>query len=157
MVRTYRSSKIWLWFYFWLPLGCAICGVFVVAGTVLLIATLTVESGDLPTWFQLLFAVGFFSLGSVGGVLWTYGALDLCYELWLSDDGTCEFRSLIRRRRVRAQQIVSVENDEGTTKVRYHGGRLHLLETDDFADFLARVRALNPAVKIDGPESWASA
>jgi hypothetical protein len=155
MIRTYRSSKIWLWFILWLPLGCAICGVFIVAGTALLIAALTGDGGDTPRWFDVSFAIFFFSLGSVGGTAWVYGALDMCYEFWLSDDGTCEFRSLLRRKRVRAQQIVSLELDEGTTNVRYQGGKLHLLETDDFADFVARLKELNPGVVIDGPERWA--
>jgi hypothetical protein len=32
-----------------------------------------------------------------------------------------------------------------------------LLETDDFEDFLARLKRLNPAVEIDGPERGATA
>jgi len=156
MARTYRSSKIWVWFLLMLPLGIAIALFFVVGGTWLLVVTLMGDYGGTPRWFQLSFAAVFWMF-SVGGAVWIFGALDAAYELTLTEDGTCEFRSLIRRKRVPGSWIVSVELDDGMTIVRHHGGRLHLLEPDDFNDFLARLKRLSPALSVQGPERWRSA
>jgi hypothetical protein len=52
-------------------------------------------------------------------------------------------------------EINSVKLDEGTIDVRYRDLKLRLLETDDFADFLARLKRLSPTVEVDGPERWA--
>ena len=38
--------------------------------------------------------------------------------------------------------------------MRYRDRKLRLLETDEFEDFLARLKRLNPAVEVDGPERW---
>ena len=156
MVRTYRSSKIWLWFFLGLPLGCLICAPFIFVGPFLLVAAFAVESHDTPRWFDVLFA-SFFMFFSTGAALWVYGAFDVCHELRLLDDGRCEFRSLRRRRRFDASEISSVRLDEGTIEMRYRGRKLRLLETDDFADFLARLKRLNPSVEVRGPERWATA
>jgi hypothetical protein len=154
MVRTYRSSKIWLWFIVLLPLGCLICAPFVLVGPFLLVAALVVESHDTPRWFDLLFA-SIFMFFSAGAGLWIYGAFDTCHEFRLGEDGWCEFRSVRRRRRLHATEINSVKLDDGTIDVRYRDLKLRLLETEDFADFLARLKRLNPTVKVDGPERWA--
>ena len=156
MVRTYRGSKIWLWFFVLLPLGCLICAPFIAVGPFLLVGAVIVESHDTPRWFDLLFA-SFFMFFSVGAARWVYGAFDVCHELRLGDDGWCEFRSLRRRRCLHASEINSVKLDEDTIDVRYRDGKLQLLETDDFADFLARLKRLNPAVEVEGPEGWATA
>ena len=138
-----------------LPLGLAISLSFVVAGTVLLVVTLMGEYNGTPRWFQLSFAAAFWTF-SLAGIVWSFGALDASYELTLHEDGTCEFRSLLRRKRVRASSIVSVELDDDMTIVRHHGGRLHLLEPDDFSDFLARLHRLSPGLDVRGPERWQS-
>ena len=155
MVRTYRSSKVWLWFFVLLPLGCLICAPFIAAGPFLLVAAVTVESHDTPKWFDVLFA-SFFMFFSTGAALWVYGAFGVCYEFRLGYDGWCECRSLRRRRRFHATEINSVRLDEDTIDVRYGDAKLRLLETDEFADFLARLKRLNPAVEVDGPERWAT-
>jgi hypothetical protein len=41
-------------------------------------------------------------------------------------------------------EISSVRLDEGTIEMRYGGRKLRLLETDDFADFLARLKTAEP-------------
>jgi hypothetical protein len=156
MVHTYRSSKIWLWSFLVLPLGCLICAPFIAAGPFLLVAAFVVESHDTPRWFDVLFA-SLFMFFSTGAALWVYGAFDVCHEFRLLDDGWCEFRSLRRRRRFHASEINSVKFDEDTIEVRYRKGKLRLLEADDFEDFLARLKRLNPAVEVDGPEKWATA
>ena len=78
MVRTYRSSKIWLWFFVLLPLGCLISAPFIVAGPALLVGAVVAGSHDTPRWFDLLFA-SFFLFFSAGAARWVYGAFDVCH------------------------------------------------------------------------------
>jgi hypothetical protein len=92
---------------------------------------------------------------SVGAARWGYGAFDVCHEFRLGDDGWCEFRSLRRRRRLHAAEINSIKQDD-FIEVRYRDGKLALLESADFTDFLARLKRLNPAVEVDGPDEWAT-
>jgi hypothetical protein len=156
MVHTYRNSRIWLWFFLVLPSGCLICAPFIAVGPLFLFPALTAETHGTPRWFAVL--VGLFCmLFSTGAALWVYGAFGVCHEFRLLGDGWCEFSSLRCRRRCHASEINSVKLDEGTIELRYRGGKLRLLETDDFADFLARLNRLNPAVEVDGPERWATA
>jgi hypothetical protein len=81
------------------------------------------------------------------------------YEIQLSDDGACEFKAALRSKLIRAQQVISVErddrgwrmNDEETDKtaVRFQGGSLVVVQpVDGFADFLARLKTLNPAINL---------
>lgn len=82
------------------------------------------------------------------------------YEVSLDDEGVCEFHSLLRRRRVRAQQIRSIKGgpridpeDSNDVVIRYEGGRVHL-EAEDSLDFLLDLVELNPAIKIDTAPGW---
>jgi hypothetical protein len=156
MARTFRSSKTWVWFVVLLPLGCLICAPFVVAGPFLLVHAVLGESHDTPKWFDLLFATAFMFF-SFGAARWAYKAFDVCHEFTLEDNGWCEFRSLRRRRRLHSAEVVSIEFDEGMVGLRYRGGTLALLETDDFGAFVGRLKQLNPSVDVDGPERWATA
>jgi len=81
------------------------------------------------------------------------------YEVRLSDEGACEFKAALRSKLVRAQQIITVErdyrgwrmNDDDTemTAVRFQGGSLIVVQpVDDFTEFLARLKTLNPAVDL---------
>jgi hypothetical protein len=153
MARRYRSSHVWVWFLLWLPLGTLICLTFVVAGTSLLARTLMGDTDDTP----LGFAAAFWTLGSLGGAAWIIGALGLAYELTLTDDGTVEFRSLLRRKHIPGSWIISVVDADGTLVVRHRTGRLRLLEPDDFDDFLARLKRLSPDLNVEGPERWRNA
>jgi hypothetical protein len=157
MARKYRSSHVWVWFVLWLPLGIAICLSFVVAGTVLLALTLMAATGDTPRWFQLVFAAVFWMFCSLGGAAWIIVALGAAYELTLTEDGTVEFRSLLRRKHIPGNWIISVVDDDGTTIVRHRTGRVRVLEPDDFGDFLTRLKRLSPGLNVEGPERWRTA
>jgi hypothetical protein len=150
--RTYRTSKAFLLVH--VSGGCAICAVFVGIGPTLLVAVVgTDDTFSSGWWGQLGFALVFMFF-SIGAAVWIYGALDACYRIELFDDGWCEFRSLLRRRRLHAQQIVSVQQDEDEdfVRLRYRGGKVRIAEPDGFDDFLSRLRQLNPAVQVDFAE-----
>ncbi len=87
-------------------------------------------------------------------VAWWFVLFDYPYKIRLSDEGTCEFRSLLRTRRLRAHGILSMtgrELDEGGREavVRYEGGDFSVPEFDGLADFLTQLQALNPAIQMD--------
>ena len=81
------------------------------------------------------------------------------YEIRLSDEGACEFQAALRSKHVRAQQMISVQRDDSGwrmdgdnaehTALRFQGGSLVVVQpVDDFADFLTRLKTLNPAVDL---------
>jgi hypothetical protein len=71
----------------------------------------------------------------------------------VSGDGTCTFRSLVRSRTVRAQQIRPITYDEGDIELRHDRGKITMKVTHDFEDFLAQLRELNPWIEL--PRAWA--
>ena len=71
-------------------------------------------------------------------------------EVTLRDDGGCEFRSVVRTRRVRAQRITSIRGDEESIYFRYDRGKIHMWEPDDFDDLLSRLLVLNPGIELKG-------
>ena len=85
-----------------------------------------------------------------------------CSAIRLSDDGTCELETKRRVIRLHVNQIRSVRfspaGDESSESysIRYEGGKLHVdKRMADFADFLSRLKALNPAVDLTTfPEGW---
>ena len=117
-------------------------------------------------WFGLI--VGFVIIGQlphdltaphVGGALVVLlialapaiqAATSLPFEVTLSDDELCEFRSLLRRRRVRVQRIRSMSSDEDDIYIRYDHGKIHLVAVSDFKHLLTKLVELNPAIKVDG-------
>jgi hypothetical protein len=70
----------------------------------------------------------------------------------VSDEGTCSFRSLIRSRSVRAQQIRSISYDEGDLTLHLDRGALNMKVVDDLHGFLAQLVELNPALEL--PRGW---
>jgi hypothetical protein len=118
-------------------------------------------------WFA--FAFGFavyadpprhWSLGLVAG--W---AVLLLFGLWpaimigltpqevvVGDDGTCDFRSLLRHRRIRAQRMTYINDDDGSVYIYYDGGKIRVNPMRDFERFVAHLLELNPAIKLSG---WA--
>jgi hypothetical protein len=82
------------------------------------------------------------------------------YEIRFSDEGACEFKAALRTKRLRAQQIISVQRNDRSpfrwntdpaefTVLRFQEERLVLVHPiDDFEGFLARLEALNPAVQV---------
>jgi uncharacterized protein (DUF58 family) len=77
-------------------------------------------------------------------------AWSISYEVTLSDDGECEFHSLLRRRRVRVPQIKSISSDEDDVYIRHDHGKVHLVGVADFKDLLVRLVELNPAIDVEG-------
>jgi hypothetical protein len=78
-----------------------------------------------------------------------------CSEIRLSDDGTCELETKRQIIRLHVNEIRSVEfspeDDENCESyiICYQGGKLDVSkEMTAFADFLTRLKALNPAVDL---------
>ena len=86
--------------------------------------------------------------------LYLYWILCLPYRLTLSPDGTVEFISVWRRRRVRTEEIRSIKPDSlqmGFLLVRTDQGKTRILaQFDGFHDFLTRLQALHPGVELRG-------
>jgi hypothetical protein len=92
-------------------------------------------------------------------------AYGLCKEIRLADDGICELTTWRRVIRLHVNQIKAVEyrrDSEDETEsyvIRYSGGKLAVRDRmTNFPDFLARLKALNPAVDlasfpVSGPRS----
>ena len=76
--------------------------------------------------------------------------LFLVFEVTLADDGDCEFRSVVRRRRIRAQRVTAIRGDEDSIYVHHDHGKVHMLEPADFDDLVSRLLALNPAIELKG-------
>jgi hypothetical protein len=68
-------------------------------------------------------------------------------DVTVYDDGTLEFRSPLRTRTIRAQRITSITFDEGEVELRHDRGKISMVPTNDFDEFLARLHELNPAIK----------
>jgi len=73
----------------------------------------------------------------------------------LDDDGTCELETVDHVTRIHVNEIRAVEcrrdseNGAETYVIRYRDGKGELGgHTTDFADFLGRLKALNPAVDV---------
>jgi hypothetical protein len=85
-----------------------------------------------------------------------------CSEIRLSDDGTCELDTPRRSIRVHVSEIRSVryspETDDSSESysIRYRDGSLHVAKgMTGFADFLIRLKALNPALDLSSfPSAW---
>jgi hypothetical protein len=122
----------------------------------------------------LIFGVAFVALTAAAGFAWgaplgafaglvsvgnyftyrrhRYGT---CGEIRLGDDGTCELETTRQVIRLHVHEIPSVtfsgETDERSESytIHYQGGRLAVTERmTGFADFLARLKTLNPAVDV---------
>ena len=82
--------------------------------------------------------------------LFPLGYLFVFTRVTVADDGTCEFRSFARRRRTNARQIATISTDEEAIYVHDQRGKIHMWETDDFDELLARLLRLNPAIELKG-------
>lgn len=130
-------------------MACALSGAVIAAGPVGFAYALS--QSDVS---GLLFSLPFVSFS----VLWQvklYGYLDSVHQIRLSADGVCEFRSLLHRRRLHVGRMVSLRLADGEEnppiyELRHQAGKLRLLETFDFADFVAQVAVLNPAIQLEG-------
>jgi hypothetical protein len=99
--------------------------------------------GDHP-WFDLIW---------LGILVWFwFNALDrVAYRIDLRGDAV-EFRSIAHRRRTSLERIESITSRQGgVVTVRYEGGRVDLVGAlDGLHDFISRVEAANPAVRLRG-------
>ena len=84
--------------------------------------------------------------------LWFF--LKTPYRITLAEDGTVEFISILRRRRVRLDEIKSIKpagSQLGILMVRTEGAKISILaQFDGFHDFLTRLRARHPGVELRG-------
>jgi len=82
-----------------------------------------------------------------------FSTLRLPHRIILAPDGTVEFRSILRRWVVRAEEIRSIKPSShlGFFLVRTDGARIRLLaQFDGFHNFLTRLQALHPRVELRG-------
>jgi hypothetical protein len=77
------------------------------------------------------------------------------FEATIDDRGVCEFRSLLRRKKIRAHQIHSIRGgpsddpeESNDILIRYDGGRVSL-PGEDFVSLVQDLLALNPEIKLD--------
>lgn len=89
-----------------------------------------------------------------------------CSVIRLSDDGTCELETKRRVIRLHVNEIQSVRFSPETSEqgesytIRYRGGKLDVnaRRMTGFADFLTRLKALNPAADLSSfPAGWPNA
>jgi hypothetical protein len=107
------------------------------------------------TWDDLRFYA--FSLVPIlfAYLTYRYFSYRLCREIRLADDGTCGLDTSRRTVRLHVNEITKVkyhrkgdEHDESYT-IHFVGGKLNVRDRmGDFPDFLARLKALNPAVDL---------
>jgi hypothetical protein len=89
--------------------------------------------------------------------------LELFFEIFeatIDDEGVCEFRSLLRRKQIRAHQVRSIRGgpsddpEEGRDIViRYDRGRVSL-PGEDFLGLVQDLLAINPAIELDLADGW---
>ena len=99
-----------------------------------------------PTWmFGIFLAFAFFK---------AYMWLRFPFVIKIRDDNLIEFRSIFRRVVVSANEIKAVRAKRyamGFIDVVHERGKVRLLnQMDGFHEFLATLKTLNPAVKIQG-------
>ncbi len=99
-----------------------------------------------PAWaFTLILGFGLFN---------AYMWLRFPFEIKVRDDNVIEFRSIFRRIAISPNEIKAVRAKRyalGCVDVIHERGKVHLLNhMDGFHDFLATLKSLNPAVKIQG-------
>jgi hypothetical protein len=120
---------------------------FTSVGIIIVVGPALFQNGAGPPWFfSLIFLV--FIVGCAIRIL------SIPHRIMLHRDETVEFISVLRRRRVPARAIVSIK-PEGTTYgflvVRADNTKIRLLaQFNGFHDFLNRLKAMNPAVKLRG-------
>ena len=121
--------------------------VFVSVGAIIVVGPALFRNWTGPPWF-----VGCFILAIIGGNgLWVLG---IPHKITFHQDGTVEFTSVLRSRKIPVWEIVSIK-PEGTAYgflvVRTESSNIKLLaQFDGFHDFLTRLKALNPLVELRG-------
>jgi hypothetical protein len=77
----------------------------------------------------------------------------LPFDVTLSDEGTCEFRSVLRRRRVLVHEIRSITSDDDAEYlyIGHDRGRIYAVCDEAFKPLLIRLVELNPRIEL---EDW---
>ena len=143
-MRLYKLylAKPLLIFYVMMLVAWVFAGI---AGTILSAAGKLGSDGP-PTWiFVVVLAFVLFA---------AYMWLRIPFEIKICDDATIEFRSVLRRIRISAAEIRSVQAKRyalGFVDVAHRRGTVHLLsQMDGFHDFVSVIKSLNPGVKRAG-------
>jgi hypothetical protein len=82
--------------------------------------------------------------------------LDIPFEITIPDGGTIEFRSYLRRRSVKAGDMLSIAPwqgglSPGWVTLKYRGGSVVLItQFDDFHDLVVRLKEMNPQMQTRG-------
>ena len=121
---------------------------FVAVGVVgILVAGLGKFGSDGPPAWVFVIVLGF---ALFNAYMW----LRFPFEIKIRDDNLIEFRSIFRRVAISPNEIKLVRAKRyalGFIDVLHEGGKVPLLNhIDGFHDFLATLKSLNPAVKIQG-------
>lgn len=144
-MKAYRRSS---WFHYLLFTIAGLLAAFAIAGPLLL------ATGEDASSLVIVVFIGLFYVAMAGVVAWY--AATIPHELRITDDGTIEFRSYARMRRVAVDAIVSIKPASriapGWVYVRYAGGKKIRLMTqfDGFYDFIATVKEMNPNIELRG-------
>jgi hypothetical protein len=112
VMRTYRTRGHWAWFFMRHPISSANLLIWLLAGPALLMA-LELGAFSADRWGPPVFG---FVLASAGTTYAVYLVLDTCYRIDLNHDGSCQFRSLLHRRHLRAEEIISVKTESPTAR-----------------------------------------
>jgi hypothetical protein len=82
------------------------------------------------------------------------------FEATIDEEGVCEFRSLLRRKQIRAHQVGLIRGgpsddpeESNDIFIRYDGGRVSL-PGEDFVGLVQDLLALNPSIKLDLADGW---
>jgi hypothetical protein len=165
MVRTYRTG--WLFLFLFLPLATVVCGllafIFLIAFTrsmYLLVA----DGHAIRHAISLARGLGGLLMGLIAvGFCWELtGLLGRTHTVRISDDGACEFRSPLHRRRLHVSSIASVRADRDDESnsisgafVSYRDGgyRDRKLELwtprGGFAELVTQLKQLNPSIAVE--------
>lgn len=122
-------------------------GVFTIIGLLFLSGVLQSPKGDGPPR-----AVGIFWFCIVGW--YWFWVLSMPHTIAVSESGSVEFISVIRRRRTTLREIESIKpysSQFGFLIVKTGSGKIRILnQFDEFHDFVLRLKTANPGVELRG-------
>jgi hypothetical protein len=82
------------------------------------------------------------------------------FEATIDEEGVCEFRSLLRRKQIRAHQVRSISGgpsddpeESNDIFIRYDRGKVSL-PGEDFVGLVQDLLALNSEIKLDLADGW---
>jgi hypothetical protein len=124
-----------------MALGFFMAGIFIIS-----LSLLSNDKNAPPLLFDL-----FFLAAIVGNALWI---LSIPHQISLSKEGIIEFKSVLRRRVIKAIDVKSIKPAGfyyGFVIVRATQTKVRLFpQFDGFHDFLVKLKAMNPQVELRG-------